>query len=214
MSVKTSTTIGNHKQSLVYEGEKIFYKPCGLLGHIAQNYNEKKVIQLPEPVSTRSLSIPLEQAKDEYKIVSFAKKKIFEWLPEFPSKLVTPDLKDKQPAAVPGKFSKPTSPQTTLANLSNNDDGIDSLGQLPQVGPYWGSGNNGLFSVQEEKFSILTSSNLTPMSKFGPGPKSTNQQIKLDQTWAQSAKSPPPNFFWPNNFLAQLAFGLKFCSSF
>lgn len=37
LPVKTSITIGGYKQSIVYEGEGILYKVCGILGHTTLN---------------------------------------------------------------------------------------------------------------------------------------------------------------------------------
>ncbi|PHU17767.1 hypothetical protein BC332_13462 [Capsicum chinense] len=41
VTIKTSVTIEIHRQSLIYEGEIILYKYCGVLGHTSLNCNLK-----------------------------------------------------------------------------------------------------------------------------------------------------------------------------
>ncbi|XP_047249941.1 uncharacterized protein LOC124885731 [Capsicum annuum] len=73
--VKTSVTIGNHKQLLVYEAERILYKLCGCLSHVAMSRPNKKVFPSSENSSPPKTSAPIMDHKEEWKIVTFQRKR-------------------------------------------------------------------------------------------------------------------------------------------
>lgn len=66
--------IGNHKQQIVYEGEKILYKICGYVGHLATSFLEKCEVLISEN-PTSPVTPPLPAAlKEEWQIVSLTRK--------------------------------------------------------------------------------------------------------------------------------------------
>ncbi|XP_047254092.1 uncharacterized protein LOC124888027 [Capsicum annuum] len=74
-SVKTSITVGNHKQILVYEGEKNLCRLYGCLGHTTHSCPEKTQDQISASSSTYLTSIMSEVSVQEWQTVQFPQRK-------------------------------------------------------------------------------------------------------------------------------------------
>ncbi|KAM3235559.1 hypothetical protein P3L10_015596 [Capsicum annuum] len=71
--IKTSITIGSHIQSLIYEGKRILYKFCGVLGHTSLNCNLKSS-PFPGPRDPSPLPASSVNGKFDWQTVSFLRK--------------------------------------------------------------------------------------------------------------------------------------------
>lgn len=130
--IKTSITIGSHIQSLIYEGKRILYKFCGVLGHTSLNCNLKSS-PFPGPRDPSPLPASSVNGKFDWQTVSFLRKQ------RLCRNLVSPETSNTWDNC--GKLSMTASgkyPKTLhLFSSSGIDGGGVYLGHPIPVGPSW-----------------------------------------------------------------------------
>lgn len=156
--VKTSITIGDHKQQLLYKGKRILCKNYGCLGHIAISCPEKR----PHPVLATSSSTISEDSPalvvdpcKEWKTISFRKR-----FGKKPSDLslhrIRQDRGNDAPIPAPGKSPNSLSLE---AVASMNVDNTPQLGLPNSVGPSRVINVTGLLQCQLGQLASSTNVN-------------------------------------------------------
>lgn len=134
-SVKTSVTIGNHKQLLVYEAERILYKLCGSLSHVAMSRPNKKVFPSSENSSPPKTSAPIMDHKEEWKIVTFQRKRNAKKSTASNPTPANHNRGNGVKNATPGKSPNSSSPKEVETITADN---------VVHLGQQWASGLNGV----------------------------------------------------------------------
>lgn len=125
-------TIGNYKQQIVYEEEKILCKICGCLGHVATSCPEKREALTPVNPSYPAIPPLVVDLKEEWQTVSFTRKRSGKKSSVTPVSPASYDWGKGDLMSTPGKF--PNSLPSNATTLTNGGKDF-GLGYPHSIGP-------------------------------------------------------------------------------